>query len=223
MTEKIQCVESFWKDLGKMLSLDDSKIDDIWAIILNKYGEIHRSYHTLDHIYQLLHLSTKYSNLLVDLNSVNLAIIFHDIIYNPNSKQNEDDSASLFMDLFQYHIEQERLEKVCLYIIATKNHLTSIHNEDDVDLLYFLDFDLSILGSSPYDYSVYSLQIRQEYIHIDQDLYCKERSRFLRNLSTKELFLTELFRQLLGSVAVENILWECAVLDEGLIPSIRRD
>jgi len=223
--EILQSVENIWKnDLADDLGLTETQKNIIWEVIENKYCEIHRYYHNLNHIYQLLLLSKQHKELLKDYNTVDLSIFFHDIIYDPKSKQNEEESAILFQSLFQSLIDQSILEKVSSYIIATKNHLSfasNIPKDVDTDLLYFLDFDLSILGQNKQDYSLYSYNIRQEYCHVEKDIYCHERSKFLRHLisqSENKLFLTNKCELLWGKTAIENLSWEINILDQNKIP-----
>ena len=69
-------------------------------IIINHYNESHRTYHTLNHINQLLSLYDSYSDLLCDSCNVLRAILFHDVIYNTSvdgdSKSNEYKSMCLW-------------------------------------------------------------------------------------------------------------------------------
>lgn len=45
------------------------------------------------------------------------------------------------------------------------------------DIHYFLDFDLSILGSNHVEYTLYAKKIREEYSHVEEEEYCKRRAQ----------------------------------------------
>lgn len=67
-------------------------------VVLNHYREPHRFYHTLEHlddVWQQLE-NRGYS----DNDVLLLATIFHDIIYDPRSGTNEEDSARYFNETF---------------------------------------------------------------------------------------------------------------------------
>jgi pantetheine-phosphate adenylyltransferase len=64
------------------------------AAILDHYREPHRFYHTLHHLDDLTQqLEAKGFG---DNDILFLATIFHDIIYDPRSATNEEDSAAVF-------------------------------------------------------------------------------------------------------------------------------
>jgi predicted metal-dependent HD superfamily phosphohydrolase len=67
------------------------------------------------------------------------------LIYDPKSKDNEADSAKLF-GKFSKEISFSNFDDalVAEYILATISHKPE--NTNDSDLLYFLDFDVAILG-----------------------------------------------------------------------------
>ena len=56
------------------------------------------------------------------------------------------------------------------------------HEEDEPktrDIHYFLDFDLSILGSNPVEYTIYAKRIREEYNHIEEEEFCTRRAQVM--------------------------------------------
>lgn len=73
-----------------------AQIEVVWEKLVEKYGEPHRHHHTLEHV----------DRMLVDFDatgskddSIELAIWFHDIIYEPGKSDNEARSAELFTQL----------------------------------------------------------------------------------------------------------------------------
>jgi len=85
-----------WFQLCQRLEVPE-KIASVWWRRLDEhYGESHRHYHKMSHIQQMLQLQQDHSALVAKPLTMQLAIFFHDAIYNPHSSQNEKDSALLF-------------------------------------------------------------------------------------------------------------------------------
>ena len=195
------------------LLLSHDRGEKIWSVIQSKYGEPIRKYHTLEHIQDLLIELQVYQNKIVDLNAVILAIFFHDIIYDPTARDNEEKSAELFSALMSENLSDVIVEKVVFYINSTRDHSPALSKDED--LLYFLDLDMSILGRDRLAYAQYSKKIRMEYCHIQEVAFNSGRSTFLRKilLDEKTIFLTEDFRSKMEQKARENIAWEIEELE----------
>lgn len=70
-----------------------------WREISERHSERHRHYHTLSHLAELFSfLDSPYGAEIAPSRRplVEYAIFFHDIIYDPRSRTNEEDSAKLF-------------------------------------------------------------------------------------------------------------------------------
>ena len=64
-----------------------------------------------------------------------------------------------------------------------------------------------------------SLQIRNEYIHVPAETYCRKRAEILRDfLKTDFIFATDQYRRDLESAARANVNAEVALLSAGSIP-----
>ena len=187
--------------------------EKVWSIIEAHYCEPHRFYHTLQHIFDLINVLSPLKSKISDQNAILLAVVFHDIIYDPSSSRNEENSALLFEELLSASLDKRLVEKVVKYIIATKSHKTS--DQTDEDLLLFLDCDMSILGRSRDEYELYARQIRQEYIHVDTILFNSGRSGFLKTVLANEgcIFITAEFQLMMEKNARENIKWEIDMLE----------
>lgn len=141
-----------------------------------RYNEKHRAYHNLQHIAFMLELAEKHRDNLQDFQAVLLSIWFHDAIYEPLRKDNEEQSAALATTaLRQLAIDRVVIDKITHYILATKQHLPTQEN----DLQWFLDFDLAILSSSPEIYEAYTQQIRQEYSFYPDFIYRVARKKVM--------------------------------------------
>jgi len=139
---------------------DKKTITIFWEKIVKKYSSSNRFYHNLNHINELINLSISYKSNIYDLEVVQLAIFYHDVIYNAIKKNNEIKSAIYCKkQLETTSFPKEKIEKCYKFILSTKKH----ESENENDLNYLLDFDLSILSSINADYKVYIEQIRKEY------------------------------------------------------------
>ncbi|KAL4235559.1 hypothetical protein ACF0H5_003955 [Mactra antiquata] len=211
-----------WNNVCRKLKIPANLVDEYWMTIQTKYSESHRYYHTLKHLEDMfIHYDDIYDQLQSPV-LVALAIFFHDIIYEPKRPDNEEVSAELFKK-FAEIFDAETLDKyspqtVYDWIIATKKHETEVHRSPDVfgtdDIHYFLDMDMSILGVNEDDYKVYADRIRQEYIHIPEDIFKHRRAQVLRSfLQIQNIYATEIFRTKHEQRARSNIEAEITRLE----------
>ena len=209
-------LHTVWNSLCGRYGFSAPEISAGWKAISERYTEPQRHYHTLVHLEELL---TQYSLVesakglkdggLSDPDSVLFTVFFHDIIYDPKAKDNEERSADLFEAFATRHnLPQPITQKVMSYILQTKTHL-SVSESAPKDLHYFLDMDLSILGSSKERYMKYADEIRAEYKHYPHDLYQKGRAAVLKGfLGVPRLFKTDFFWERLEQRARSNLQWE---------------
>eukprot|EP01032_Pedospumella_encystans_P019931 gene19931-22656_t len=225
------------KELCNKLNFSDSVAQNVWQVLETRYGEGQRHYHNMHHIRALLRHSATYADLIADKEAVDLAIYFHDVVYDPKSKTNEEDSADLFVHLCSPYINSTLCEKVRQYIIETKKHDVSL--SDDNDLKLFIDMDMSILGVHPAQYAIYAQQIRQEYEFVPEADYCRGRAAVLESFlqpstvedaqpqttntteslsargNKKYIYATELCRSMWEDQARSNLAWESEILKSG--------
>ncbi len=189
-----------WKSLTNSYKVNEKISEEVFAKILQNYQEFHRYYHNLEHISELLCWSQKFENKLNNSETVQFSIWFHDIIYKSHRKDNEVRSADFAkLQLKKMQIPKKIIKMVCEYILATKSHQAP----NDIDLQYFLDFDLAILGASPLKYEKYQKAVRKEYSFVPDFLYRKARKKVLQNF----LGRSQIFFQLtdLEEIARKNI------------------
>ena len=117
---------------------------DVLATLATAYAEPQRAYHTATHIHAVLH----WFDAVVDQvgwrspADVYVAILFHDVVYDPTRHDNEARSAELAQRLVQASAETTRL------ILLTAEHGKLDPAGIDHDAAHFLDADTSILGAS---------------------------------------------------------------------------
>ncbi|CAM9669834.1 unnamed protein product [Choristocarpus tenellus] len=187
-----------------------------WNIVQERYREPVRYYHTLDHIADMLEGSKEFELSRPEL--VQLAIFFHDLIYDPTSSTNEEDSACVFENFsVEAALEPGDVSTVTSYIIATKSH--SVSDSDDNDLQAFIDLDMAVLGGQRGGYMGYAEKIRSEYAHVPHSVYCEKRAKVLEDfLGVNSIYVTGRFKQDLESTARANLSAEIHLLRRGLIP-----
>jgi predicted metal-dependent HD superfamily phosphohydrolase len=181
--------------------------DDVVAIgvdILNRHAEPQRHYHGQSHLIALVALMDKHAAHILPSSAPRLAIWWHDAIYNPQARDNEERSANLAREhLSRLGAPPALIEETCRIILMTKNHWTS-GSAGDGD--YFLDADIAILGAPPATYDAYAAAVRQEYAWAPDPAYIAGRSVFLQGaLARRCLFRTDGFEGAYAPTARANM------------------
>lgn len=170
-------------------------------LLLKSYSEPHRHYHTLEHLIALFQLS---SSIGVRLSTPQImAIWYHDSIYDPKSKTNEEDSCQLLIEhqMLLKTISSNELGRAIGIIMDTKGHTSDNHESQTV-----LDLDLTGLGSDWKTYSYTIELIRKEYEHLSDDNWIAGRKLFLQSILTRNyIFNTHWGRDIYEEKAQMNI------------------
>jgi len=195
----------FWDELIRPFHPVETDSIEVFQNLVKNYNSPGRTYHNLNHIHSLIHISTEFKSKIKDYDCLQFAIWFHDVVYNPLNSDNEEKSADLAMEeLYKLNLPKTKVEKIIRMILATKSH--NLLNNSDSDLNYFLDFDLSILGSNKLIYQKYAKQIRDEYRSIPDSTFYQGRKRVLEMfLESPSIYKTAEFKQLFENQARENI------------------
>eukprot|EP00834_Sanchytrium_tribonematis_P003304 NODE_123_length_17687_cov_0.732261.p10 type:complete len:219 gc:universal NODE_123_length_17687_cov_0.732261:14834-14178(-) len=166
------------------LNIKEEVIRKWETTIQQLYAESGRYYHTINHVESLL--ESYKTNILRIKNhvAVLLAIYFHDLVYNPLSRSNEEDSIIVFQNFAEeVELSEALISLVSIMIRSTIKHFPLIV---DLDVSLFLDFDLLILAAKKSQYDLYSKQIRLEYSHYSQKDYLKGRTEILEIFLQRE-------------------------------------
>ena len=155
-----------------------------WKIIQEKHSESHRHYHNLMHLnnlfYEMEKVEKEISLSSLDKAVLKYSIFFHDIVYDPTQRDNEEKSLELFKDFAQdLGLFEHIVQVVEDSILATKNH--SNKPKYDISNL-FLDLDLSILASEPVEFEEYEKNIRKEYSFVSEEDYNLARRNIMQKL-----------------------------------------
>jgi predicted metal-dependent HD superfamily phosphohydrolase len=192
------------------LGADPHVAGPIYDALAAAYAEPARHYHTLDHIAALLRLLDSHGGDLQDRDAVELAVFFHDAVYEPARTNNEETSAALARtELAVLGIAPELAQRVCELILATRHGAFQPDWSADGDLALLLDLDLAILAAERSEYAAYAAAIRREYSLYPDDLYRAGRRRVLGQfLSRPRIYLTDRLHQQWDAPARANLAWE---------------
>jgi predicted metal-dependent HD superfamily phosphohydrolase len=181
-----------------------------WKEIEENYTAEGRYYHNLSHLENMFQQLDKVSAKLHDAESVQWAVYYHDLIYDVQRSDNEERSAdSAFALLMSYGVSKKKCLAVHNMILATKKH----EGENENDLNYLLDADLSILGADKGEYKLYAKNIRKEYNYVPEQFYFSGRKSVLEHfLKMERIFRSEYFYDLYEATARENIKNEITTL-----------
>jgi len=150
--------------------------EDTWHELVDAYGQKHRHYHTGAHIAACLQHLDACASALDQPREVELALWFHDAIYNPLSSKNEQKSADWAQAFLLGHgAPLDAIARVVGLIMATRHDAPTRTRDES----FLVDIDLSILGADPGIYDVFEQAIRREYRHVPTALYRAGRARVL--------------------------------------------
>ena len=185
--------KQFFEDVLSNLTADKVLTDDLFEEIHFKYSSASRYYHNVGHLDHLTRELNPVKNQIEDWQIIILSVAYHDIVYNPLKKDNEERSASIAVDrLSKLNLKEDQKEKCRQQILSTKTHAAS----DNPDTNYFTDADLSILGSVAESYLEYSCQVRKEYKYFPDFIYKPGRQKVLHHfLEMPRIYKTDYFYQ----------------------------
>ena len=172
--------------------LDAGQADDaeeVFSMLLNRYCEAHRKYHTPQHIVHCLEQFDKVSSQTEQPDAVELAIWFHDIIYDIPSIENELKSAELFLELTKGRINPDLGQSVYDMILITTHKTKPIRYDDKL----LVDIDLSSFALPWEQFRQDSQHVREEFSNkTDQEFYSGH-VKFLQSLLDKPRFFASEF------------------------------
>ena len=198
-----------WQRLWRELGADPVPLG-LYNQLVAAYSEAHRRYHTLQHLRAcLVHLDAA-ATLAQRPAEVELALWFHDAVYDPRCADNEERSAEwAWRSILAAGCEEEIAQRVQDMVLATQGHDAS----DDPDTRLLLDIDLAILGAAPARFAEYERQVRAEYAHVPEPAFRAGRRQVLAGFLARErLYQTDAYRTALEQRARDNLAAAAAAL-----------
>jgi len=172
-------------------------------MLVTAYTAKQRHYHTERHIDDCLAKLDATKDLARDPAEIEIALWFHDFIYDPHKSDNEERSAVAACEfLASYAVAPDRLSRVRQHILATRHEAIAI----DADSRLLVDIDLSILGADETEYATFETNVREEYYWVPALIFKKKRAEILQSfLDRPRVYSTDYFYDRLESSARQNL------------------
>jgi predicted metal-dependent HD superfamily phosphohydrolase len=147
---------------------------------------------------------------------VELAIWFHDAVYDPRAKDNEARSAFLAAErLGPLGVPVVTVVRV-MGLIRSTEHLATAKTPTDRDTAVILDADLAILGAAEDRYRRYAADIRKEYAFVPDEKYREGRAAVLQTFQSRpRIFHTQQLFEERDARARDNLGRELKDLEDG--------
>jgi len=187
-----------WQELGA-----PARDEGLYDRLITCWSEAHRHYHTLQHLRECL---VQFAPVRGDARrpaEVELALWFHDAVYDPRRADNELLSAKwAHSSVLQAGLTLDVANRVHALVIATRHDAVP----EDADAQLLVDVDLSILGATPERFDEYDEQVREEYAHVPDEAFRQGRRRILSDfLARPRMYSTEHFHATLEPRARDNL------------------
>ena len=179
------------------------------------YASPPRAYHNFGHVETLLrHFDDVAArDGWAQPDEVQLALLFHDAIYDARATDNEARSADLAQAEIARWLPDAGIDAAR---VADLIRLTARHGQlaptdlgegpQSDDARRFLDCDMAILGADDAAFAAYDRGIAAEYRHVPRWLYAVNRRRFLKSLLARpRIFLDDGFHARLDAQARHNL------------------
>jgi len=154
------------------------------------YAEPQRHYHNQQHIAECLAEFDGARHLARQPDAVELALWFHDAVYDPKASDNEEQSATLAKRCLEGAGSSPLAATVAELVMVTKTH----DAQAGPDAALMVDVDLSILGQSETRFAEYETQIRQEYGWVPKPIFNLKRKEIFRGfLQRPHIYTTQFF------------------------------
>jgi predicted metal-dependent HD superfamily phosphohydrolase len=185
---------TLWHRLGGLVDAID------WHERLVKaYAEPQRAYHSLQHLDECLSVFDEAKAFMQQPDLIEMALWFHDAVYDPKSGENEALSAKMAVEAVR---DTQAAREVARLIMLTKSHQPG----DGLDDAWIIDIDLAIFAQVPERVMEYERQIRQEYTWVPDAVYREKRAEILTGFLNRErIYLTTWARERFEERARENL------------------
>ena len=175
---------------------DHSVINDI----LSRWHEPHRHYHNLTHLSDMLSQIEDLFDYKMDVfkyESYILAAFFHDVVYDPKSIKNEENSVKYFQEVSK-NLHKDLVESVSNLIMITKSR--EIPVDEFHKTFWMIDNDI-LINSDLEKLIDYENKVFKEFQFLSYDVYKSKRISFLKG----ELYLNPEIENLISYIKARKI------------------
>lgn len=189
---------SLWESIGAK-----GNAGEVYNDLMRRYGEPHRRYHNKNHIEQCLTEAREIKTLALNYPALEMALWFHDVIYDPQKQNNEERSAALaFITLEGAFMKTEFAQQVANLILATKHLVPPAENDEK----FIVDIDLASFGLPQDRFDENTRLIRQEYDFVPTSDFITGRIKVLKGfLSRPSIYQTPFFQKKYEKSAQANL------------------
>lgn len=180
----------------------DRGVDELASELMEAWGEPHRRYHDLDHLEDCLMLARELAHLAAHPRALEVALAFHDAVYDPRALDNEARSAAWAGRALREHgASDEVAERVAALVMSTRDHAAESGDE-----ALLSDIDLSVLGADEEGYAHFERGVAEEFAWVAHEQYRAARRRVLEGFASRaRIFRTEEMHARFEARARENL------------------
>jgi predicted metal-dependent HD superfamily phosphohydrolase len=191
-----------WARVWSELGVRDAS-PETYEELIRHYGEPHRAYHNLQHLKECLHVR-RYINAACQAPAeIDLALWFHDVIYDPLRSDNELRSAQWLDDVARDSGLDDETRRRLYDLVMVTRHDGAPATADEAVLV---DTDLAILGASFERFEEYDLHIRREYSFVPLPVYRQKRRQVLEGfLARGRIYTTAAYFDVFEQQARANL------------------
>jgi predicted metal-dependent HD superfamily phosphohydrolase len=185
-----------------------------YADLRARLGNSGRAFHNLGHIDDCLRHFDEVTPLLDDRDAVEVALWFHDAVYDPGDPTNERRSAELFLQQSSGARANFR-RRVCAMILTTRRNRTPRSN----DCKFVDDIDLAGFGAPWEEFMRNGRLLRREFAQQSDSDYYRGLGTFLSALRRRpRFFRTDYFADRYEAQAHANLERLLADIEQGHTP-----
>ena len=117
-------LEQHWSALWQRLGVKGDT-NAVYNDLFVRYSEPHRAYHTLKHIGHCLEELERVRHLASNPDAVELALWYHDVIYDTTAKDSEEQSATLAIEVARNASLPDNFGQLVANLIMATKHTSA--------------------------------------------------------------------------------------------------
>lgn len=173
-----------------------------WSCLITHFSEAHRYYHDGKHMRHCLRELDGAAHEIGNPDVVEMALWFHDAIYDPGAADNEAQSARLFESFAEPALNPNFTREVREAILDTVHQALP----ESGNARFVVDIDLSSFGLPWQEFMADSHALRKEQMHLSDPEFYQRKCAFLKTLIDRDrIYATRYFHDLYELAARTNI------------------